>query len=127
MAAATMSSRLAVLGVLTACSTSPVVQNEAGSDAASEAASDAAQEAAVVVCSTPGAACAGGGACFFAVGNCAATTGVCSDNSSCAAAPTETVCHCDGTMTAVPQCGPGGYALVKAANYGPCVSDGGSD
>ena len=119
MAAKTMFSRVAVVGALTACSNSPVVQKDASSDAA--------QEAAVVVCSTPGAACDGGGSCFFAVGDCSATTGVCSDDPACNGAPTETVCHCDGTATALPQCGPGGYALAKAANYGPCSSDGGTD
>lgn len=114
----------AVLGLITACSTSPVGQNDASTNDASQ---DAAQEAAAVTCTTPGAKCDGGGSCFFAVGDCTATTGVCSDDTACAGASTETVCHCDGTMTAVPQCGPGNYALAKAANYGPCASDGGTD
>ncbi len=130
MTTKTIFSRLVALWVVTACSTSPIAQNDASTtDASSDASSsDAPQEAAVVTCSTPGAACAGGGACFFAVGDCTATMGVCSDNSYCDAAPTETVCHCDGTQTPVPQCGPGGYALVKAASFGPCtVFDAGFD
>lgn len=121
-----MFSRLVALGLLTACSTSPGGQ-DASTDAASDATSDAAQEAAPVPCSTPGAKCMGGGSCFFAVGDCSATMGVCSDDSVCADASTETVCHCDGTQTATPQCGPGGYALVQALNYGPCTSDAGAD
>ncbi len=123
MMAAKMFSRLAALGMLTACSTSPVGQNDASTDAAT----DAAQEAAVVTCTTPGATCPGGGSCFFAVGDCSATTGVCSDDSACASAGTESVCGCDGTQPVVPKCGPGNYALAKAAHFGPCATDAGTD
>ena len=110
---------MAVFGVLAACSNSPTVQNDASADAA--------PEAGPVTCSTPGEACDGGGACFFLVGDCSATTGVCADNSFCAGAPTESACQCDGTNKTVPQCGPGGYALAKAASFGPCASDAGTD
>jgi hypothetical protein len=133
MTTKTIFSRLLALWLVAACSTSPVAENDASTDASSDGSSsdasprDAQQEAAVVTCTTPGAPCMGGGACFFAVGDCTATTGVCSDNSFCDAAPTETVCHCDGTQTPVPQCGPGGYALVKAASFGPCMFDAGFD
>jgi len=110
------------LGMLGACSSSTVGQNDASTDAASDAATEAA-----VTCSTPGAACPGGGKCFFAVGDCTATTGVCGDDSACAGANTESVCGCDGTQPVVPQCGPGGYALAKAAHFGPCAADAGTD
>jgi len=114
------------LGVLAACSNSPDKGSDASVDAPSGA--DVAQEAAVVTCTTPGAKCPSGGSCFFAVGDCTATTGICADDSFCAGASTETVCHCDGTETPEPQCGPGGYVLAQAANFGPCVaSDAGSD
>jgi hypothetical protein len=114
---------LGAVALLSACSNSPVNQ----SDASTDAASDGAQEAAVT-CTTPGAACPGGGSCFFLVGDCTATTGICADDTGCSTASTETVCHCDGTQAPVPQCGPGGYALAKAVNYGPCTGDaGGSD
>ena len=113
-----------LLCALCACSSSQP-NNDAGADASSP--NDAAQEAAVVTCTTPGAACPSGGKCFFTVGDCTATTGICADDSYCASAKTETMCGCDGTMSSVPQCGPGNYALVKAANFGPCTSDGGAD
>ena len=121
-----MFSRVAALIVLTACSSTPVGQNDASTDASAEASNDVAQEAAIVPCSTPGAKCPSGGSCFFAVGDCSATTGICYD-SFCISAPTETVCHCDGSETAVPQCGPGNYALAQASYYGPCVNDAGTD
>ncbi len=122
MTVKTMFSSVA-LGLLAACSSSPVGQNDASTDATT----DAAQEAAVVTCTTPGAACPGGGKCFFAVGDCSATTGVCADDSACAGASTESVCGCDGTQPVVPQCGPGGYALAKAAHFGPCAADAATD
>jgi hypothetical protein len=115
---------LAALGVLTACSSSTGGPNDASTDAPSEAQ----QDAGPVTCTTPGAACPGGGSCFFPVGECTATTGVCADDSACAGAATESVCQCDGTTkTAVPQCGPGGSALAKAASFGPCPADAGTD
>jgi hypothetical protein len=123
-----MFSRVAFLGLVSflasACSSTPAPQKDASTDAT---ANDVTQEAAVVMCSTPGAACPTGGKCFFAVGNCGATMGVCADDSSCTGAPTESVCQCDGTAVVLPQCGPGGYALAKATNYGPCTSDAGAD
>ncbi len=114
---------MAVTVALTACSNS----TGGTKDASSDVSSDTAQETGPVTCTTPGAPCTGGGACFFPVGDCTATTGVCADNSACAGAPTETVCHCDGTQAPLPQCGPGGYALAKASSYGPCPPDAGTD
>ena len=107
---------------LVGCSTSP-----GGQDASADGSNDSAPEAAVVTCTTPGAPCPSGGSCFFAVGSCGAPLGVCSDDSFCADAGTESVCHCDGTQSVVPQCGPGGYALAKAAHFGPCNTDAGPD
>jgi hypothetical protein len=121
------------LGLLlqVACTSSPNPQNDASTsdasgDASGDASSDVAKEAAPVTCTTPGAKCAGGGSCFFVVGDCTAEAGVCSDDTACTGAPTESVCHCDGTQTVVPQCGPGGTALAQAAHYGPCT-DAGTD
>ena len=108
---------------LSACS-SPTVT---GNDASIDASADVAQEASVVTCTTPGATCPSGGKCFFPVGDCNATVGVCDDDSFCADAGTESVCGCDGTMPVVPKCGPGNYALAKAAHFGPCATDAGTD
>ena len=110
------------LGLLAACSSSTGGPNDASTDATNDAASEAA-----VTCTTPGAACPGGGKCFFPVGDCSATTGVCADDSACAGANTESVCGCDGTQPQVPQCGPGNYALAKARYFGPCLADAGTD
>lgn len=120
--------RVLLLALLVGCSNSNVGQSDASTDApANDAAQDGAVEAGPVTCTTPGAACPSGGKCFFAVGDCTATTGICADDSACAGASTETVCACDGTMPQAPQCGPGGYALVKAASFGPCAADAGTD
>ena len=116
---------LFLLGLLAACSDSKVGPSDASTDAADDVAQEA--EAGPVTCSTAGAACPGGGKCFFPVGDCSATTGICADDSACAGASTETVCGCDGTQPSVPQCGPGGYALAKAASFGPCPADAGTD
>jgi hypothetical protein len=119
------------LALVLACSNSTNPQNDASSgdasgDASSDTSSDVAKEAAAVTCTTPGAKCAGGGSCFFTVGDCTAEAGVCSDDTACTGAGTESVCHCDGTQSVVPQCGPGGTALAQAAYYGPCT-DAGAD
>jgi hypothetical protein len=119
-----MKTIFALCGLLAACSSSTPGPNDAST---SDASSDVAQEAAVVTCTTPGAACPGGGKCFFTVGDCTATTGVCADDSACAGAGTESVCGCDGTQPVVPKCGPGGTALAKAAYFGPCAADAGTD
>jgi len=114
--------------VLCACSNSTGGPGDAATDApANDGGSEAAADAGPVTCTTPGAACPSGGKCFFAVGDCTATTGICADDSACAGASTETVCGCDGTMPQAPQCGPGNYALVKASAYGPCPADAGTD
>lgn len=113
--------------LLAACSNSSGPA-DAATDASNDVGNDVAQEAeAPMTCTTPGAACPSGGKCFFLVGDCTATTGICADDSACAGANTETVCGCDGTMSSPPQCGPGGYALAKAASYGPCPMDAGTD
>jgi len=106
---------------LTACSNSGGGPSDASADVAQEA------EAGPVTCTTPGADCPGGGKCFFAVGDCTATTGICADDSACAGASTEAVCGCDGSEPQEPKCGPGNYALAKAASYGPCPADAGTD
>jgi hypothetical protein len=125
MSFATIFSRVTMLAMVTACSNSPVGQNDAStSDAAND--SPQQQEASVVTCSAPGA-CPTGGVCFFAVGDCTATTGICSDDSACDGGSTETMCFCDGSENPVAQCGPGGYATVKAASFGPCPLDASTD
>ena len=118
-----MVSSVAALAALVGCSNS-----SGGQDASTDASNDAAQEAGTVTCTTAGATCPGGGSCFFPVGDCTATTGVCADDSACAGANTESVCTCAGTtQTGVPQCGPGNSALAKAASFGPCPADAGTD
>ena len=116
------------VGFVMGCSNSTGGPGDASTDAPeNDAAQEAAADSGPVTCTTPGAACPSGGKCFFAVGDCAATTGICADDSACAGASTETVCACDGTMPQAPQCGPGNYALVKASAYGPCPADAGTD
>ena len=118
--------KMLLLLTLTACSSS-TPPNDASTEASTDASNDAPAEAAAVTCTTPGAACPSGGKCFFPIGDCSATEGVCADDSFCADAGTETVCACDNSQPQAPQCGPGNTALVKARYYGPCLSDAGAD